>query len=143
MITGRQKRFAEEYVLDHNGAAAAVRAGYAPASAKVTACRLLNQRAIQEVVNEHEHAIETELQMSRNRVINGLLSAIEMAEAKADAGSLIAGWRELGKLMGYYQPLRTIVDIKPRNNSTFTYFETLSDQELIQILEATKDEFAE
>ena len=37
----KQSRFVREYAVDCNGAAAAVRAGYAPRSAKVTASRLL------------------------------------------------------------------------------------------------------
>lgn len=40
-LSPRQKRFAEEYVLDFNGKKAAIRAGYSPAGAKQQAHRLL------------------------------------------------------------------------------------------------------
>ena len=39
----KQSRFVREYAVDCNGAAAAVRAGYSPRSAKVTASRLLTK----------------------------------------------------------------------------------------------------
>lgn len=143
MINGKQKRFTEEYVLDRNGAAAAVRAGYAPNSAKVTACRLLSRPDVLEAVRSHERAIETGLQMSRDKVIAGLLEAIDIAETKADARTLIAGWRELGKMMGYYEPSRKLVSIRADDRKAFAYFEKLSDQELIQMLELAREQCAE
>ena len=42
-IRSKQSRFVREYAVDCNGAAAAVRAGYSPRSAKVTASRLLTK----------------------------------------------------------------------------------------------------
>ena len=40
-LTGRQRRFIEEYVIDHNGAQAAIRAGYSKNGANVTGAQLL------------------------------------------------------------------------------------------------------
>ena len=37
-LTAKQRRFIDEFAVDRNGAGAVVRAGYAPGSAKVTAC---------------------------------------------------------------------------------------------------------
>lgn len=37
----RQIQFAQEYIIDFNGKQAAIRAGYAPKSAEVTACKML------------------------------------------------------------------------------------------------------
>ena len=42
-MNSRQRAFAREYAMDHNGAAAAVRAGYASVRAKQTARDLLLQ----------------------------------------------------------------------------------------------------
>jgi len=43
--SAKQARFVREYAVDCNGAAAAVRAGYSPRSAKVTASRLLTRQS--------------------------------------------------------------------------------------------------
>ncbi len=40
-MTPRQQRFTEEYILDLNGTAAAIRAGYSPKTANVAAAKLL------------------------------------------------------------------------------------------------------
>ena len=42
-LTARQERFVREYMVDLNGTQAAIRAGYSPGSAKVTASRMLTQ----------------------------------------------------------------------------------------------------
>lgn len=45
-LAAKKKRFVEEYVKDWNGAAAAERAGYAPASARQQAYHLLREPAV-------------------------------------------------------------------------------------------------
>lgn len=46
----KQKLFVAEYVVDHNGAAAAVRAGYSPARGKETGYRLLQIPAVSQAI---------------------------------------------------------------------------------------------
>lgn len=54
MLTARQSAFCDEYIVDHNGAAAARRAGYSEAAAKETAYQLLKRPAIRERIAELE-----------------------------------------------------------------------------------------
>jgi phage terminase small subunit len=46
VLTPKQQRFVEEYLVDLNATQAAVRAGYAPASAHVTSSRILAKRQV-------------------------------------------------------------------------------------------------
>ena len=50
LANARRERFIEEYVKDGNGSAAAVRAGYSPTSAHVTASRLLSDDNVRQAV---------------------------------------------------------------------------------------------
>ena len=54
----KQTRFVREYAVDCNGAAAAVRAGYSPRSAKVTASRLLTKANVQRALRQIQQAVE-------------------------------------------------------------------------------------
>ena len=54
MLTAKEQRFIFEYRVDGDGANAARRAGYAPKSAKVTACKLLKKPAIAEAITHYE-----------------------------------------------------------------------------------------
>jgi len=46
----RRQRFTEEYLIDNNGTAAAIRAGYARASAHVRAARLMKDKGVAEAI---------------------------------------------------------------------------------------------
>ncbi|MHC4215670.1 MAG: terminase small subunit [Planctomycetota bacterium] len=50
-LTAQQRRFAEEYVIDLNGTAAAMRAGYSPKSAQATASRLMNTVSVSHYID--------------------------------------------------------------------------------------------
>jgi len=72
-LNRRQELFCHEYVVDANGGKAAIRAGYATSSARVTACRLLGRPAIQDRVSE--------------------LMAERMERVGADADAVVRGLR--------------------------------------------------
>ncbi len=47
-LSAKQKRFAHEYSVDHNGSQAAIRAGYAEKSARYSGSRLLANVAVRQ-----------------------------------------------------------------------------------------------
>lgn len=49
-MTPKQARFCQEYLIDHNATRAAIRAGYKPTSARVTAAKLLTKANISEKI---------------------------------------------------------------------------------------------
>jgi phage terminase small subunit len=106
-MTPKQILFAEQYVIDHCGAAAAVRAGYAPGAARQTAYELLAKPEVSALVAEHERGAAKQLTSSRERVVTEIKAAIAMAREQQDPAAMIAGWREIAKLCGYCAPERS------------------------------------
>lgn len=51
-LNAKQQRFVDEYLVDLNGTQAAIRAGYAPGSADVTAARLLGDARVQAYIQK-------------------------------------------------------------------------------------------
>ena len=98
----KRRRFVQEYALDYNGAAAAIRAGYSPRSSKVTASRLLANADIYRALRQIQYADAERLALSREAVIKRLQDSVELARVKADPKAMIAGLREIGKMLGYY-----------------------------------------
>lgn len=134
-LTARQRRFVEEYGVDRNATAAALRAGFAPASARVTACRLLKaNKAVQEAVAAQEALVAAEVGMTRQRVVQGLLEAVEMARERQEPGAMIAAWRELGKMLGYYAPEWVRVTASTDEAVRMGRWQTLSDEELAVVI---------
>ena len=132
-LTPKQKRFIDEYMVDRNGAAAAVRAGYSARCAKEAAYELLTKAHILAVLREKEAAEAERLQLSRENALEGFLEAVALAQAKADPGAMIAGWREIGKMLGFYAPELRSVKLSTESKVIWAMYEALSDQELLAI----------
>jgi hypothetical protein len=69
MLTSRQSRFIEEYLIDLNGKQAAVRAGYSAKSAEVQASRLLRNTAVQAAIGEAMQARSQRTEVTADRVV--------------------------------------------------------------------------
>ena len=134
-LSAKQTRFVTEYLVDSNGAAAAVRAGYAPGSAKVIACRLTKDNRIQEVLRAQQSADATRLALRRQEVLAGLLEAIDQARVQGNPAAMIRGWSEIGRLMGYYAPEVKKVDLDVGCQVEIDRINQLSDAELVRIIE--------
>ena len=138
-ISAKRLRFAEEYVLDANATAAAIRAGYSARSAHVTACRMLKDRGVQAAVAERQGEIAEELELTREKVMRGLLEAVEIARLQADPGAMVKAWSEIARMCGYYAPVKQRVDVSVSAKRRIAEFETMSDAELLKIVEQPRE----
>jgi hypothetical protein len=129
-------RFVQEYLVDRNGAAAAVRAGYAPKAARQQAYELLTRPDVAAAVRLGEAEIATRAQLTRASVMHGFLEAIELGRSRVDAGAMIAGWREIAKMCGFYAPERKCVELSMAGSGLRTQFEQMSDAELVNLVAA-------
>ena len=79
-MTERQKRFADEYILNGGNAAAAARsAGYAARSAKVTAAKLLSKPEIRAAIDDRLNAAQSERTLEQRDLLE-FLSAVVRGE---------------------------------------------------------------
>jgi phage terminase small subunit len=69
MLTPKQARFVEEYLIDLNGKQAAVRSGYSAKSAEVQASRLLRNTAIQAALGAAMQARSQRTEVTADRVV--------------------------------------------------------------------------
>ena len=86
-LTLKQQNFIREYLVDHNGKQAAIRAGYSPRSAEVTASKLLRLGKVKQVVEVEvqrlvEHVRE-EIQVDVEWVVRGLKENAEKSSQAA------------------------------------------------------------
>lgn len=78
-LSAKQKRFAQEYSVDHNGAAAAVRAGYAERTARQAGSRLLANVAVKQLVAKLDGEKRAELSIESAEVLEQLKWLYEQA----------------------------------------------------------------
>ena len=64
LLTDRQKQFAVEYLIDRNGSAAAIRAGFSEKGSRVTASRLLTNPNIKAIIDKKTAKIIEKTEMT-------------------------------------------------------------------------------
>jgi phage terminase small subunit len=77
----REQRFVDEYLIDFNGAHAAIRAGYAKSGAKVQASRLLKREAVAAEIRRRRDLLTDRAQVNAEKIIAGL-ARIAMADIR-------------------------------------------------------------
>ena len=132
-LTQKQARFVDEYMVDGNGARAAVAAGYGLAGARVRAHRLTrDNKAVMAVLEGRQAQDSQRLQIDREGVIAGLLEAISMAKAQGNPAAMISGLREIGRMLGFYEPERRQVELAVRDGQG--PMERMTDAELMAVI---------
>jgi len=133
-LTAKQSRFIDEYLIDLNGAQAAIRAGYSPKCAKEQASRLLTYAHVQAEIEERNRDIEIRLKISRENVLEGFQEAYEIAKDNNNPGAMTGACRELGKMCGYYEPDKKQIEVNQTEKGHLRYLESLSDEVLMEML---------
>ena len=134
-LTARQLRWIDEYLVDFNGAAAAVRAGYSRKCARSIAYENTTKLAIQEVLHSRQAEMGNKLRITREGVVRGLVEAVDTARLQQNPMAMISGLRELGRMMGFYAPAVKRVEVTA-TPGPHTHFERLSDSELVRLVGA-------
>ncbi len=132
----KQARFVDEYLVDGNGTRAAVAAGYGVAGAAVAAHRVLNNANARAAIAARQGVDSQRLQIGRQEAINALLEAVQQARALGDPMAMIAGWREIGRMLGFYAPERRQVEVSAAAEGERGRLERLSDDELLKLMAA-------
>lgn len=90
-LSGKEARFVAEYLKEHNGTQAAIRAGYARNSAHVTASRLLNKAKVAAAVEAGEELlrVEDEAYIARLRRENRHVALFDPVSVLDERGNLL------------------------------------------------------
>jgi phage terminase small subunit len=135
ILSPREARFIQEYLIDGCGAQAAIRSGVAASGAHVWASRALRKAKVSAALQARQAADATRLSIQRDDVLNGLLLAAETAKLQCDPAGMVAAWKQVGHLMGYFSPERIRVDVNVAGSLEMGRLNQLSDAELLKIIE--------
>jgi hypothetical protein len=83
------------------------------------------------------------LGLTRDKVLQGFIDAIDQAKLLADPVAQIAGWREVAKVCGFYAPEVKKVELTGTAKRVIDRMQQLTDQELLEIAAADDIEFVE
>jgi hypothetical protein len=132
LLTAKQKEFVRLVGQGESPRAAGERVWGA---ANGYAHSLIKRSDIRALIDAEKAKYEAAAQMTRKKVMDGLLEAVEMAKLMSEPASMIAGWREIGKMCGYYEPIQKKIDINVSGNVVMQRLERLSDADLIKLIQ--------
>lgn len=100
-LTERQRLYVENRLMGLNQTASARAAGYAEGSCTSIGNTLEKNPVIRNVLMLASKQALQKMSVGREEVLKGLMDAVDTA---ATATELVAAWREIGKLIGAYEP---------------------------------------
>lgn len=133
-LTQNQLAFVRFVAEDGLSGSAAVRAaGYALKDPGAQAYDLMRQPKIIAAIAKVREDYQKASMVNKKRVIDGFLEAIEMAKLTSEPMTMVAGWREVGKMLGFYEPTKHKIDINVKGQVVLSKLEALSDDALLRI----------
>ena len=131
-LTEKQRLFVKFWAEGDPIASASKRAGYNDGA--TIAYRMVKMPNVLVLYNDLKRKYEDASQMTRKKVMDGLLEAVEMAKLMSEPATMVTGWREIGKMCGYYAPVEHKVKIDVSGNIVFDRLNSMSDAELLRVI---------
>jgi hypothetical protein len=100
--------------------------------------RLMARSDTQELMKKYQAEYRELAKIRKSEVLDGFKEAIDMAKLKGEPLTMIAGWREIGRLCGYYEPTKTEVNINVSGQLMLDRMSTLSDEQLLEMMNNSK-----
>lgn len=96
-LTDKQRRFIDEYLIDLNAGQAAIRAGYAPSSARQHACRLLAREEVKRMVDERIGKRAQRMELTQDDVVRELLNVVQVCtgQREVETTAIVKDTKEL------------------------------------------------
>ena len=101
-LTGKQRRFCDEYLIDLNATRAAVRAGYSAKSAEAIGYENLRKPQISAALAERRSTLSRQAEITQELVIRGLRKEAEYCGPGASHGARVQAWTQLGRHLGLF-----------------------------------------
>ena len=71
--------------------------------------------------------------MSRKRVMHGLLESIDMAKDQRQPSTMISGWKEVGRMCGFYEPEKREIQLSVTGKEVIEELKGLTRTQLLEL----------
>ena len=134
-LTDKQHAFALALGQGDSIPAAIIRAGFADSSTTF-GYRMAKMPNIQAAVAFERARFEQQNKIKRQDVFDMLKDAFDTAKLMSEPASMVAAAREIGKMAGYYEPQKKVIDINLNTGKgTVAELSRMSDEQLIEVVE--------
>ena len=71
--------------------------------------------------------------MSRKRVMHGMLEAVEMAKDMRQPNTMVSGWKEIGRMCGFYEPERREISLSVNGQQILQELKSIPKEKLLEL----------
>jgi len=133
-LTTKQRKYVEHRASGLSPYASARAMGLTHNSAKQIAKRLEAHPQVHAAIVSEADSYAQASGMTRQKVIDGMLEGVQMARMMAEPSTMIAGWREIGRLCGFYMDEKKAEGARtlpPSAEALLSRLSTMSSRELL------------
>jgi hypothetical protein len=131
-LTEKAKLFVKFWAQGESIKAASEKAGYGDGATYAYKVARMPQAVA--LYNEEKRLYEESCQMTRKKVMDGLLEGIEMAKMMAEPATVINGWKTVGQMCGYFEPIKKRIELNVTGQLALNKMEQMSDAQLLDLL---------
>ncbi len=89
--------------------------------------------SVQEELAKIRQQMAVDSGVTRETIVQGLIDAAALAKLMGEPASMVAAWRELGKLLGHYAPEVKKIEKGINKRDLLGAMDTLTDEELLRL----------
>lgn len=130
VLTEKQAAYVEGVLNNKSKAQAVKDAGY---GLQTTSVNVEQSEDVKKALAEARSALSTATRMTREDVLDMFKRAYDLAELGGEPSSMVAAAREVGKMLGFYEPERIKVELSMSQARLQDKFAIMSDEQLLEI----------
>jgi hypothetical protein len=92
---------------------------------------IVNRNGPVAVVRDGDAKVATDARVNRADVLRGFEEAIDLARSRSNPAAMLAGWREIAKMCGFYEPECKEVHVNVAVSALLDEIAGMSDAELL------------
>ena len=131
-LTEKQRLFVQFWAEGDSIQSSSRRAGYNDGAA--IAYRMVKMPNILALKAELSAKYEEASSMTRQKVMDGLMEAVDMAKLMSEPATMVSGWKTIGQMCGYFAPVEHRMKVDVTGNIVLDKLNGLSDAELLKII---------
>lgn len=94
---------------------------------------IANSESFRKALTTEQNRSRAVSNMSRKRVMRGMLEAVDMARDRLQPNTMLSGWKEIGRMCGFYEPERREIILSKSAEEMQKEIKTLTRAQLLDI----------
>ena len=92
-----------------------------------------NSDEFRRVMDMEQRRSQTVINMDRKRVMLGMLEAIDMAKDQRQPNTMVSGWKEIGRMCGFYEPERREISLSVNGQRILQELKSIPKEKLLEL----------